>query len=1101
MPATVLLAPPSPGGLATWLPFLGATVAALIAAAALLYQRRKNENLEKQKLDLERQKLAWEREKTQLTLATEKAAVDDQRLKDEERAAQERLLAEASRGDLAGREAGYRVKLRHELSQLKILDMTRPLDLDKIYVRVRIRERVPPRYVDDADLHTTRSRSDRPGEASVTSDSMTGDSAPVVLPPSEALRRYHRIVVLGDPGAGKTTMLKHLAFRMLPGSAGEWLPIFVELRRFVDSGEASLVQYVRALLADRYGFAVTTDDLEKRLDGGEVALLLDGLDEVLGDRHAGSAEAVYDAVGEEINRLATRFPDCPIAVTCRAHGWREGLPAFRTLEALDFDLPQVTLFVRAWYGDRPAKGEALLRALGDNQRLLGLAGNPLLLSLIAIVYDRDLELPERRAALYRRCVDVLLREWDSHRKIKRLSNFTTDRKADLLKHIAWTYHREGRRYLETDDLLAQIATFLPSVDIDPAESRAILDEIATQYGLLKEQAVGWYGFLHLTLQEYFAATALLERGQEGIDLLLRERFDPWWEEVILLFAGATPDAGPLLRGMLGLGDEPRRPDKPLTLPRDDIFHTDLFLACRCLAGVPRISDTHLRGQIVATVRAVAFTARNPAEARRAAKVLTEATGWPRTAEDLDLFLMDEAVPPANRVATVEALAETRRPEVASWFLAHVEYLAGNRSGDRDRMWAAMLDALGTMRWQPAYERLRALWQARGDESREKLLAAAVRIPEDASSLLRDLREFAEFTESAGLRLEGSQPSRVYTDAIAATAVLPAHSEPLLDLVRLDNDWFFDRIRLAQAYLAAAGAPGVSRLLEIAADPRASPLITIPVMAEVATHVRAGRDGAGVAEPLMRMIHDRALRPELLWLASECLDHLGPRPPDDLPVATKTRRPPTDPGVLGLALTRLAWGDRTQLPHLRVAVEQNLVDLIYSEPNLDRHLGRRIWQRLLPAVARYERKWLLDELTTKVNSAGELHYDGNPGLVGLFLVDVDVALGELVRWCESGRALRLRLAQPIRVSPSSISTALTALELLWPTRTRYLGTEAKNVLLQAIAAVADEDDSVRRLARLLSTAPHSPELYDALAEVSRRAKTRVVPGGEVVPLGG
>jgi len=275
-------------------------------------------------------------------------------------------------------------------------------------------------------------------------------------------------------------MLRHLAFRMLPASAAERLPIFVELRRFVDSGEPSLVRYICALLADRYRFNLTEEDLEERLDKGELALLLDGLDEVPGERHAGSAEAVYDAVGEEINRLATRFPECPIAVTCRVHGWREGLPAFRTLEALNFDLPQVTRFVHAWYAERPAKGEALLRALGDNQRR-----PPLRQLQVAVVDDRDQAQQQRVAgeaqqALHKRCVDVLLREWDSHRKIKRLSAFTTDRKADLLKHIAWSYHHEGLRYMATEDLLARIADFLPSVAIDPAESHAILDEIATQ---------------------------------------------------------------------------------------------------------------------------------------------------------------------------------------------------------------------------------------------------------------------------------------------------------------------------------------------------------------------------------------------------------------------------------------------------------------------------------------------------------------------------------------------------------------------------------------------------------------------------------------------
>lgn len=185
------------------------------------------------------------------------------------------------------------------------------------------------------------------------------------------------------------------------------------------------------------------------------------------------------------------------------------------LEALDFEWPQIETFVANWFGDRDRRRGGLVRALTANARLQTLAANPLLLSLIAIVYERDLELPERRAALYRRCVEVLLREWDAHRKIARYSRFTTDRKQDLLKQLAWHYHQRGQRYFPEEDLLELIADFLPTIDLPREDARAILDEIAAQYGLLKAQAHGWYGFLHLTLQEHFAATALLERGRRG----------------------------------------------------------------------------------------------------------------------------------------------------------------------------------------------------------------------------------------------------------------------------------------------------------------------------------------------------------------------------------------------------------------------------------------------------------------------------------------------------------------------------------------------------------------------------------------------------------
>jgi hypothetical protein len=113
--------------------------------------------------------------------------------------------------------------------------------------------------------------------------------------------------------------------------------------------------------------------------------------------------------------------------------------------------------------------------------------------------------------------------------------------------------------------------------------------------LLKEQAHGWYGFLHLTLQEYFAATAV--NDQSRFATLVSQCADPWWEEVLLLYAGQTPDASPLLLHLLGKGS---------TSPRkDDLFHTNLLTAGRCLASSPtirqkglRAGQSHLNGVVV-----------------------------------------------------------------------------------------------------------------------------------------------------------------------------------------------------------------------------------------------------------------------------------------------------------------------------------------------------------------------------------------------------------------------------------------------------------------------------------------------------------------------
>jgi predicted NACHT family NTPase len=110
---------------------------------------------------------------------------------------------------------------------------------------------------------------------------------------------------------------------------------------------------------------------------------------------------------EGINHLATRYPKCPIVVTSRRAGWKGLLaPTFITMSILDFGWEDIQRFMNNWFGEGSDRARRLKNILSQQVRMQALAANPLLLSLIAIVFERDLELPERRAKLYERCVQV-----------------------------------------------------------------------------------------------------------------------------------------------------------------------------------------------------------------------------------------------------------------------------------------------------------------------------------------------------------------------------------------------------------------------------------------------------------------------------------------------------------------------------------------------------------------------------------------------------------------------------------------------------------------------------------------------------------------------
>ncbi|MBF0591826.1 MAG: HEAT repeat domain-containing protein [Nitrospirae bacterium] len=469
----------------------------------------------------------------------------------------------------------YKVKLNAELTNLRILDMSRPLNLLDIYIKICLREKVGI-YIQETDdvygsLHEGGAT---PQEMPISRFKTEPVSRSMSI--DEALRdqKYNkRLVILGDPGAGKTTMLKHITLKMatddVEGIKG--IPIFVTLRDYVNKSKPDLLDYLDDDLSRRYGFNHARTYLEEEFKSGNVAIFFDGLDEVSGGNQD-EVSANYTKAVEAINSIATRFPGCYIAVTCRKAGWKWGInSSFSIFEVLDFTSEDITNFVGKWFRGEPEKAKALNSELARRTRVKSLAGNPLLLSFVCILYGKYETLPERRVSLYEKCVEVLLNDWDETRDIKRRNRFTQDNKKLLLQYIAYRFFIEGKRYFTKKELLSAIQEILPDLYLKPEDAEDILKEISASHGLLKKQADGWYGFLHLTIQEYFAACAMYEGRRYNI--AIENSFKPWWEEVILLLAGIG-DSTELIKGLF---------EKP-----DDIFDHNLMLAGRCLAEKPTL---------------------------------------------------------------------------------------------------------------------------------------------------------------------------------------------------------------------------------------------------------------------------------------------------------------------------------------------------------------------------------------------------------------------------------------------------------------------------------------------------------------------------------
>jgi HEAT repeat protein len=624
----------------------------------------------------------WEAEQQKQRQVEEAAAAANR--EEEAKAKQARTAQECAEA--------YRRSLIKTLSNLKILEMSSPLHLEDIYVQVRVREEEPLRYAKEEEMAPLAVG--EPTELPQHSQIRSAEWATKAMSPEDALARLRRMVVLGDPGAGKTTMLRYLALRVAKGELSNLpeLPVYVELWRFVDSKMDSLLDFVASDWAERYGFREARSYLQEQLEQGKAALLLDGLDEVLAGATLEEAKDVYKQVIDEVNRLDSLFLKAPIALTCRKAGWHRGLTAFHTLEVLDFSWKQIQDFVNNWFKADTAKAQGLQQALAGNLRMQTLAANPLILALIAIVYQKDLELPERRVELYSRCLEVLLREWDTHRNIKRCNQFTTDRKLNLLKEVAWHFHKSGKRYFPKDELLEVIADFLPTINIPREDNKAILEEIAAQYGLLKEQAHGWYGFGHLTFQEYFVALAVNDKGVIALPEVVAHRHEPWWEEVILLLAGMMNDGTPLLLGILGHSINLHSLPEGNLAANDDLFHSDLLLAAQCLAYARRITMAVLKDCIIAEVKNLLQTSPYKLDWERTTTVLVEINDK-ALIDELLAMLADNGINEEKRRSIASAFGKLADRSVAQRLL---ELLKSNPELDLF-VRLSIIDALGALK--------------------------------------------------------------------------------------------------------------------------------------------------------------------------------------------------------------------------------------------------------------------------------------------------------------------------------------------------------------------------------------------------------------------
>ncbi len=437
----------------------------------------------------------------------------------------------------------------HRHGQIKVLGMNEPISLQTIYTDVRL---ISPHYRRSYESVEQLERHFRDkGLRRFHGQHMERHSG------IDLVNKKSFINILGAPGAGKSTFLRRMGleallprpswenvyFKDVSGSfrwsafLHECLPVFIELRRFKNDPISlpSIIQEEFAIC----DFPNSAEFVNGALENGKLLILLDGLDEVSSDK--------LDEVIHHIQDFADKYKDNRYITSCRTAFYNTYLQKFTDVELAEFDDEQIVQFANNWFTaevDRRNKtAKIFLEQLFESQNIpiLELARTPLLLTFLCLTFDDTQRFPANRTSLYRRAIYILMEKWAAEKRVHNVPIYRDlhiELETEMLAQIAADAFEQDKLFFSEHELLSRISDFLSNtLNISKTlDSRAILEAIEIQQGLLVERATDVFSFSHLTIQEYL--TAFYYHSPMRVARLVENHlFDEKWREVFLLIAG------------------------------------------------------------------------------------------------------------------------------------------------------------------------------------------------------------------------------------------------------------------------------------------------------------------------------------------------------------------------------------------------------------------------------------------------------------------------------------------------------------------------------------------------------------------------------------
>ena len=457
----------------------------------------------------------------------------------------------------------YDENYRERHGQLKVfcVGMREPMLLDDVYVSVQFLDQ------DKREKYSTvenleRIFRHRHLELSLDEELLSPDEERTKRQDgTKVANEKQYLMVLGGPGVGKSTFLRKVGLEALKKNEyfeHKCIPVFLELKRFFKNQID-----IEELISKEFeicGYPYPDEMVKTALESGKLLILFDGLDEV----PTANIDNVIGTIGDFVDRYSkNRF-----IASCRIAAYKGGFTRFTEVELAYFDDSQIEAYINNWFAStsdlyRRQLDEGMKTAeqcwntlnQEEHEATKELARNPLLLTLLCMVYDSSQNFPRNRANLYEDALSIFLKEWAAEKRVRR--DATIGHYLDIsvekrmLSEIAAKNFEKDHVFFSEQELLGQIIEFGEgSADTSQMfDAPKILETIIVEQGLFVERVSHFYSFSHLTFQEYLTANYIVGDPQSIMRLVTKYMHGNRWREVFLLTAGLMREADNLLMEM------------------------------------------------------------------------------------------------------------------------------------------------------------------------------------------------------------------------------------------------------------------------------------------------------------------------------------------------------------------------------------------------------------------------------------------------------------------------------------------------------------------------------------------------------------------------